>query len=508
MKRKPLALLAAIAISLGMGAGVANAADTQTITPTAKQTITISNTEADRPFRAIELAKYTAAQTADGKVSALTVETKTDVRTPIENAAKKSGYTDTSRDPMEWVANTLTESDHSTHAGTLRDFVTRLAADQTIQTSGTTFTGTTSPALEAGVYLILDQSANDASLPMLVGTTVEGLNNTAGTLGTVALKTTTVTAPHKTATVNGKTGTEVNAKVGDIVHYEVAQTVPNTTGYTRYYLALNDRMADGLTFQTLDSVTLDGKTMSGTLYHETHTDHTLNVTFGDKDGDILSGGVIRSGSVIKIAYSAKVNTNAVSGAEGNPNKVDVEYSDLPADWTHHGTTPGDGTVKVYVGGFTLHKVGEDGKPIDGASFTVSEKGSTTPLKFTKNADGSYTYDPDHGTITSLPAGVLKVGGLNGEYTITETSSPYGSHLLPSFTATISADKNGNHSTVARDPVLDLSHNLDNGDIQVKNIRNISQLPSTGLAGIGMWAAIILLLGGCGLALTRKARASK
>lgn len=496
-------ILAAITLT-ALGTGAAQAEETHIIQPTTQQTITIDGTTADRPFKAVQLAGYEQAQTTGDTIDAITVKTTDTVRTPVENATKKTGWKDTTRDPMEWVAATLTESDRNTHAGTLRDFVTALAVDKTIENSGIAFTGSTTPALAPGIYLILDQSESGASLPMLVGTTVEGKNTKDGTLGRVALKTTGVEAPHKTAKDgNGEEKTEIQAKVGDIIRYTVTQTVPSTVGYDRYYLALKDTMGDGLTFQSLDSVSLDGKTADRNLYHETHDAHGLTVLFGSTEGDIHAAeATIKDGTVISISYNARINTSAVIGQDGNPNAVKVEYSDNPADWTHHGTTPGDGTVKVYVGGFTLHKVGEDGKPIDGAVFNVTDKGSDTPLRFTL-MDGTYMYDPDNGTVTDLPAGVLKVGGLNGEYTVREISGPYGNSLMPKFSVTVHADKNGSASTVTRDRILDLSSNLSDGTIQVRNIRNITQLPTTGLAGIGLWATAVLILAGAGLALTRR-----
>ena len=71
---------------------------------------------------------------------------------------------------------------------------------------------------------------------------------------------------------------------------------------------------------------------------------------------------------------------AVLGSEGNPNSVELTYSNNPNDTgdgkskpANTGKTPKD-TVKVFTYQTVINKVGEDEKtPLAGAGFTLSKK---------------------------------------------------------------------------------------------------------------------------------------
>ena len=138
------------------------------------------------------------------------------------------------------------------------------------------------------------------------------------------------------------------------------------------------------------------------------------------------------------------------------------------------------------------------------------------LKFTKNNDDSYTYNPN-GTVTTVTSatisgkkGVVSLKGLQGAtsdsqksaddstgvYTIKEikTVDGYTQQILATFSVQLRVSDQG-VSTVS---LLQAANNglglasESNGAIRVKNVQNVTQLPLTGAAGITLFAVIAVL----------------
>ena len=120
------------------------------------------------------------------------------------------------------------------------------------------------------------------------------------------------------------------------------------------------------------------------------------------------------------------------------------------------------------------------------------------MKFTKNADGTvYTVDPN-GSVTEVVtpvSGTVEIKGLNGEYTVKETSSPLGATALPTFTVTVTVNKeNGSYTvTNTQDANKLVSEAVDN-TITVKNVRNLLEMPKTGATWLAIYAVMAVLCG--------------
>ncbi|KAA8828194.1 isopeptide-forming domain-containing fimbrial protein [Bifidobacterium myosotis] len=389
-----------------------------------------------KTLKAINLARYTAAQISDNGtpddasddyLAGVDASTNADLAGAVDKALKASGAVTTDdkgavttagydpADPMAWAVQNLLDSNASPWAGRLRDFLTALAkdADVTAAADGQaavalakdaddthTMTADVTPA---GVWLILDRTAKgaSASIPMLTGTGVGavarlGTGDKAQTLGAVEYKPNDTT-PEKKIVENGKETDSNTASIGDTVTYRLKTDVPNWTGYDHFRLRLGDTMTKGLTFKAITKVAVGKTDPLGADYYKASPvsqpaqdgSTTFTVEFGKgNDGarDILADDATKAlfpvGAKVTVEYTAVLNKDAAvndnAGNKSNDNTVTLEYSHNPNDWTDAGRTPGN-TVRTYTGRFQLNKTDASGKPLAGAKFTVTAQGADKPL---------------------------------------------------------------------------------------------------------------------------------
>lgn len=280
--------------------------------------------------------------------------------------------------------------------------------------------------------------------------------------------------------------------VGDTVPFVLHSTVPQMTGYEKYYFVVRDTLSKGLTFNEDVKITLGQTALSSDAYTVTHS----RAQDGSTEISIVFRNFIQykqnAGQDITLCYSATINQNAVIGNLGNPNTASLTYSnnphaadsgtpenpDLPTPNSPVGQTPESRTV-TYVSGLRLTKIDNspEGKILTGAKFEL--KGTSTNVvlvngeifrqsesgSFYRLKDGTYTQTPpvtsgdeadtsalyDSTTITYEKIntvtkntetkaivtegwvdsrGELTFSGLGaGTYTITELVSPAGYNLL-------------------------------------------------------------------------------
>ena len=204
------------------------------------------------------------------------------------------------------------------------------------------------------------------------------------------------------ATTEGDKKGDVDG-VGDEVTFKLTGTLPKNFGdFDTYFYQFTDTLSKGLTLKTdsfVVTVEKGGKTytIAPSEYAVTPTEPTANppeadtpitVTFDDliKEGaglnytsvtpneDADPSGKVRLDSTAKIIvmYNAIVNTDAVIGVDGNPNDVDLTYSNDPNS-NRTGKTEKK-TVYVYAFGLDLTKVGSDDahdtEGLSGAGFVL------------------------------------------------------------------------------------------------------------------------------------------
>lgn len=229
----------------------------------------------------------------------------------------------------------------------------------------------------------------------------------------------------------GNTSKTSNASIGDSVPFVLTSKVPAMDGYEKYFFIVNDTLSKGLTFNDDVVITIDKTTLAK------GTDYTVTAVAELDDEDVPTGRTIveivfinfiekkpDAGKAITITYSATLNENAVIGVAGNPNDVDMIYSnnpnveqesepgddgnpDKPDPTFPVGKTP-DSSTRTYVTGIDLEKVDDYNNPLTGATFTISgtkvNKTIVTKEEFVKYVEGDedgYDYwELVDGTFTS------------------------------------------------------------------------------------------------------------
>lgn len=565
-----VATLVAGAMGLA-GVGSAMAADTRVDASklgdaaAARQTLTVAANGdiSNRTLKAVPLAYYSYAQTDGtnitgfdlidaGKASAIAdALTKANIDTKSKKD-QTAGYDYNASNPMVWVVQNLLDSENSPWAGKLRDFIDQLKHETAVTgDKGTAFAkGADAKHMTAsvrpGVYAVVDATtAGQASIVMFNGTGIDGKTTLKNgdktyTLGTVDYKV------HDAAVRKAITSVEngdVDEKIGEDnedegarqagkKYYAVAKTsigkkvsftmggaVPVWTGYDHYYYALNDTYSDGLTFNP-DSVnvTVGGKALTAGKDYKVTTEagkfHILFAPTADGSSDIIAAKTtFPVGAEVLVTYDMTVNKNAhVDGVDTNTSEV--EYSHNPNIVTDHQLQPSN-TNYVYVGKFTLTKTDTNNVPLAGAVFHIKDAKNNI-VKFVKVNDGYRVADSTEAatasadiTTTDKNNGVITLKGLYGDYTVTETKSPFGGSILPEFTLTVGVAQSKDHNTstssltaFGQDSNKLASKSSDDG-VTVINARNIADMPKTGAVWLSIFGVMTVLLAGASALLLRR-----
>lgn len=559
-----VATLVAGAMGLA-GVGSAMAADTRVDASklgdaaAARQTLTVAANGdiSNRTLKAVPLAYYSYAQT-DGtnitgfdlidadKASAIAdALTKANIDTKSKKD-QTAGYDYNASNPMVWVVQNLLDSENSPWAGKLRDFIDQLKNEDAVTgDKGTAFAKGAdvkhmTASVRPGVYAVVDTTkTGQASIVMFNGTGIDGKTTLKNgtktyTLGTVDYKVS------DTAVRKAITGVEDGVKeeeiklareessgeyavaktsIGKKVSFKMTSWVPVWTGYDHYYYALNDTYSDGLTFNT-DSVkvTVGGKALTAGKDYKVTTEagkfHILFAPTADNSSDIIAAKTtFPVGAEVLVTYTMTVNKNAhVDGVDTN--KSAVEYSHNPNNVTDHQLQPSN-TNYVYVGKFTLTKTDTNNVPLAGAVFNIKDA-KNHPVKFVKVNDGYRVADSTEAatasadiTTTDKNNGVITLKGLYGDYTVTETKSPFGGSILPEFTLTVGVAQSKDHNTstssltaFGQDSNKLASKSSDDG-VTVINARNIADMPKTGAVWLSIFGVMTVLLAGASALLLRR-----
>jgi len=215
-----------------------------------------------------------------------------------------------------------------------------------------------------------------------------------------------------------------NHRVGDKVPYILKTTIPEMTGYTKYFFNINDTLSKGLTFDdnvvikvTKAAYTEPAYTDEEGIEHDAVEHPAVTRTLTDADysvsysTDAVTGETAveiifkdfynkekdHAGEEVIITYSATINADAVIGVEGNPNTAKLIYSNNPneeqkpdddnQDKPHKDTVTGvtpEQQTRTYVTGVKLIKFSNEGStenPLAGATFELS--GNLTKVEITK-----------------------------------------------------------------------------------------------------------------------------
>lgn len=332
--------------------------------------------------------------------------------------------------------------------------------------------------------------------------------------------------------------------IGDEVTYTVKASVPvypEDATATRFNVG--DIMGIGLTWNKDAGVTVywssDGVTYSGNKvdpkYYDLIPDAVVKVNNKEtkvtfqvefKYEDFVDQ--YHNAKYVHVEYKAIINEHAFEeDALGNDAYLGVNTN--PYDDGSYETTTTEEDVYTY--GFTVTKVGEDGKPLPGVEFKLySDEACANEIKFVDKGNGVYTkatqeqIDGKEDIATALVTnkeGKFQVQGLDcGTYYLKETKAADG-YVLPGDIITVTLVDNEpdgklddctvtGSTVLQKDPLVspliigEDNETIQKGDnifeFQVKNDKPGFELPTTGGMGTVLFTAGGLVIMACGAAL--------
>ena len=326
--------------------------------------------------------------------------------------------------------------------------------------------------------------------------------------------------------------------IGDSVPFKLIGSIPDMSAYDTYKYIFTDTLSNGLTLQedTIKVYIAVNKNDEVNNYtpltegeHYTLTvagDHSFSIDFDDlKTAPYMEQG---NRHYVIVTYDATLNTNAEIGLPGNPNSVDLQFSNNP-NGDGLGRTEKD-TVIVFTYELDGTKVdGENAETtLEGAEFVLFNGGHTRVASIedgklsgwvdlpegygtTDYKDIPYetweTFSAEKSVIMSSTAdGIFGVSGLDdGTYYLMEIKAPTGYNLMENEKelAINATTTNGqNWAGRAEDALTALQISVDGGVAQDGNtgtgIVNIivtnnqgATLPETG----GMGTTLFYIIGG-------------
>ncbi len=222
--------------------------------------------------------------------------------------------------------------------------------------------------------------------------------------------------------------------IGDEIPYKLTATLANDVStYGSYSIVFEDEMEDTLTFKGVSKVILtknDGSTQDITwdsVFQPTSGGQRFTVSTGwgrNYSAERMPISELLNGATVDVYFTAQLNENAKLGNAGNVNAARLRYSNNPTYAADFEYTPWD-----YVIAFTykldVNKVDQDGEALEGAAFKLEKKladGTTQEISLSRTGS------------------VFTGKGLDdGEYVLTETTTPVGYKPIDPITFTVTAE---------------------------------------------------------------------
>lgn len=396
MKKKLFALILAAAMTLGMSMSVFAAGEYSiTINPIADATVAHTY-QAYQVFAgdlSSDGSKLSNVRWGAGVTGSFTFKDVTYDTATAGDAAK-----------LAEALNGATQAD----AAALADAVTFGTVAKEV-TAADAKSATVIDGLDAGYYIVKDKDgslngANDSYSDYMV----QVVGN-----ATVTAKADVPSTQKKVKDVNDSTGEATDYQdsadydIGDDVPFQFSSTVVNNIdAYKTYVYTFHDTEEAGLTYNNDAKVYLNGKEITGTP-----ATPAAGETFAIAV-DLKAAGA-KSGDVVTVEYTSKLNENAVLGNKGNKNKMYLEYSNNP-NGEGTGKTQED-IVIVFTYKVEVDKVDENSKPLEGAEFSVE--------KLVKGEWVAQKVEVTNGNIFTVK------GIDDGEYRLKETKTPNGYNTI-------------------------------------------------------------------------------
>lgn len=344
------------------------------------------------------------------------------------------------------------------------DLVNQLAAATTKDAYSAIWsvTGTNAAAdLPVGAYLVIPSCEEMTFLNMLVSVDTSGTTDTADngwvlTAKGAVLKGKTLSIDKKITGKNGSTPVAISvgkttetAQIGDTIHYTIEAQVPhypdNSTNKT--FKVVDTPTNLSISTASISVAGVDTENAETEIAKDSYvvskasTNGPVTIDFSSIYNGTFYNTTTKSWPYVsvKITYTAVVTEAAKMGADGNPNTAKLIY------WfnTQEKELPSPKTT-VFTYGLNVEKL-EAGteaevKKLTNAVFQISGdvNGTSTPLYFKDNEDGSYTLAQDQTTAASTTGYTkdLKTQGTDGrfwlegldagvDYSLKEVKAPSG-----------------------------------------------------------------------------------
>lgn len=591
--QKLIAGAAAVAIAVTGLVGAAPVAKAAEPVQPTEGTITIRNADNDEATHTLDgfqLASLKNVDSAGGKLTFL-IDTNDDLVSVIEASMTDAQRQDYEADhnyynaagskdnnPIGWlVANSFKNSTPENSdpwggdSSALRTFATNLSKKLAeagapaatlagFQSSADGFSNT----CDQGLWLLKDVSADPTtqSIPIIVATKLAGYSTETVNWGSVTLKMNVPTVDKKiTGSATGAVandGSNADARIGDVVNYELSSVIPTYTGYDitkpPRVFKLIDTASKGLSVDesSVKSVKLTKGTTTVTLTDKDYavSSESYALVEGQKgyDAEYAGGKVttidlsnyvnkaagstsstsgILEGATVTVEFEATVNSNAVKAGVGNPNSVELEYSRTPNNVSTK--IHGPKVPRVYTYEFGILKTDMAGNAIKstdalkGAQFVIARVNDSSAETFMAKDASSGAWsdlgatkpavDATIGVFTTDANGKIAMSGLPaGTYHVYEIKAPtgYTNIGLPDFTFAIGATFSGTPETATvsyskKTGDDRISVGTSDGQATVKNAKNLTELPLTGDLGIKVFVTVGVLLMAAGAAFALSAR---
>ncbi len=410
-------------------------------------------------------------------------------------------------------AKTITSANVATVAETLSGYLTGTAQTVTVAAGNS---GTVS-GLAAGYYFVKDtdksQTKDNSAYTSYILEVVKDTEATTKLDIPTVVKKVKDTNESKEETTDWQDSADY--KVGSTIPYQITGTLPsNFDKYTTYYYKFTDTMSKGLTYKAGNAkIKADGVDVTSAfkeVVSAADENGNVTVTWTCTDLKSISNVTLSSTSKIVVNYDCTLNDNAVMGSTGNPNTVDLTYSNNPNKGGDgdYGTTPEDKNI-VFTYNVTVNKYSEsvsDGNKLTGAGFTLYKK-----------INGNWVAVGDEVKGEALSTFTWNRVD-DGDYKLVETTVPAGYNKMTDIEFTISAT----HDTTADDPKLtDLTGDVTKGTATFTKAKDLSglstdvinnkgsELPSTGGMGTTIFYIIgVVLILGAGVVLVTRRRMNR
>ncbi|PJM73252.1 cell surface protein [Bifidobacterium primatium] len=441
LMKKAIATVAAAATALGLAAATGAAANAAG----EKATLTVSTADAKFAGKTVNAYKmFDASVTGSGSSKVVTYKLDTRWKTFFTTTTTTegtSGATDCSdNDALDQCASDYVKGLKDTALDTFAQKASNWAQKNGIAAvaSAPKISETATDSKYTAKFTGLDYGYYVVAVP---GASVVNANGKYASLVSVheaeAEQTIKGELPTVTKKVDGdKDATD--AKVGQQLTFTLKSTIPDMSAYDSYTFDFNDTLSEGLTFDAIDSVKVEG--VDAALVE--NTDYTVTKPTAD-NGNKLTVSMTNfktkqqanAGKAITVTYKATLNKYAVVAGEGNTNSASVYYTTNPENTEFGDSQPS--TVRTYTYGFTIDKYtgtyGDNAKRLDGAKFQLQDaKG--TEIQVVQESAGSDTAAAVYRVATTgetaateiatPKSGKLTFKGLaNGNYLLEETDAP-------------------------------------------------------------------------------------